>query len=200
MLLLLRMGNPYLSGCWIDKEVVLMVVVLVEGMTGFRLPPAIARSRSSFSSMKSLRVRFLTFPALLRSPRPTLAFSFCSLVCPLSPFTFTFTPFLQNAPVFTFSLSSTIISSSPSPSRPPVLELTSEYEFEFEFEIKARFIVPVPVSVCEEMEEIVAAKSSFNALTKAVFGCPSPVPELKLEVESIALKVEHKAPFAACSV
>jgi len=34
LLLMMRMGNPYLSGCWIDKEAVL-VLVLVEGMTRF---------------------------------------------------------------------------------------------------------------------------------------------------------------------
>jgi hypothetical protein len=182
------MGNPYLSRCWIDKEAV-------------RLPPAIARSRSSISSMKSLSA-FPYVPRITPLAQTYSLLLFLSLVCPLSSFTFTFSPFLRNAPVFTFSLSSTIISSSPSPSRPPVLELTSEYEFEFEFEfeIKAGFIVPGPVSVCEEMEEIAAAKSPFNAFTRAVFGCPSPVPELELEVESIALKAEHKAPFAACSV
>jgi len=50
------------------------------------------------------------------------------------------------------------------------------------------------------MEEIVAAKSSFNAFTRVIFGCPSPVPELELELESIGLKVEKKALFVACSV
>jgi hypothetical protein len=37
-----------------------------------------------------------------------------------------------------------------------------ECECEFEVVIKAGFIVPVPVSVCEEMEELAAAKSFFE--------------------------------------
>jgi hypothetical protein len=185
---------------------VVMVDEEEDGIARFRLPPraAIARSRSaSFSSMKSLRVRFLTFPALLRSPRLALSvsFSFCSLICTLSffSFSFPFSPFLRNAPGFTFSLSSTIISSSPSPPPPPpVLEFTSS-DCECELVIKAGFIVPVLVSVCEE--EVAAARSSFNAFTRAVFGCSSPVAELELEWESIAVRVDNKAPFVVpCSV
>ena len=108
--------------------------------------------------MKSLRVRFLTFPRVASFAQ---AYSFSCSFC--RSLLHTERTRVHVLPSISFS-----------PSAPPILEFTLERKFV----IRAGFIVPV----CEEMEEVAAAKSSFNMFTSTILGCSSPVPEMDPEL------------------
>jgi hypothetical protein len=131
------------------------VVVVVEGIARFRLTAIL-----SFFLFHEIAQECISSRSTVLLDSPTL-----SPAPSAAPY------FTRNAPGFTFSLSSTSISSSPS--APPILEFTLERKFV----IRAGFIVPV----CEEMEEVAAAKSS-NMFTSTILGCSSPVPEMDPEL------------------